>query len=123
MSNLTFSGATDGAMIPTQNESHIMPLSATINALVGTVSTLLTKPTGATWLVLFADKGGFRVRQGDHSATGDNIMPATLVPAASVSDGSVGLACNVGQTLALPAGNKFTIKQYAADSCVTYYWV
>ncbi|WP_421994542.1 hypothetical protein [Roseococcus sp.] len=98
-----------------------MPLAPEINHVVGTAAMLLARPSGERFLVLRADKGGFRVRRGDFAASG---MPATELPDAAVTDGSGALYLAEGQTLPIPcnAASVFTVKGYAAASVLTYFW-
>ena len=46
---------------------NVLPLGDTVNSIVGTATTVLSKPTGASALVLCAETNNFRVRSGDAS--------------------------------------------------------
>jgi hypothetical protein len=98
----------------------ILPLAGAVNAVVGVTAVALTKPTTARFLVLRADKGGFRLRRGDVVAD----MPAAEFPTTAVTNGSAGWHVAEGQTLTLPdTVSAVTVKGYAATSVLTYYWV
>lgn len=98
-----------------------LPIPDTVDCVVGATATLLTRPTNArTALVLLCDKGGFRVRLGDYHASG---MPGAINPGASVTDGSAGVLVAEGASVVLGAPEKITVKGYAADSVLTYYWL
>lgn len=122
MALLTLPGATGGAYVPPPEFVAAVPLGGYINSVVGSTATVLTKPSGAMYLVMAADQNDFRVRVGDHSATGDNIMPALAQPAASISDGTSGWHIPAGTGLTLPAAT-VTVKGYGSPSVLTYYWV
>lgn len=98
----------------------VLPLATNINAVVGTTPTVLSPPGGTfpRFLVLVADKGGFRVRRGSVAGA----MPATEFPAASVTNNLAGLYIPVGVSRILPAA-QVTVVGYAADSALTYYWL
>lgn len=107
-------------LIPVENIGDIKPISDEINSVVGDTATLIEKPEGNfVALVLMSDNGSFRVRLGDKTAE----MPATEFPAASVSDGTSGLLLGPGWWTTLPAPSAVTVKGYAADSVLTYYWI
>jgi hypothetical protein len=97
-----------------------LPVSDAINHVYGSTATLLEKPTGKHTLVLVADKGGFRLRVGDYVASG---MPSTEYPAAGVTNGSGALYLGQGGVLVMPGPSDVTVKGYAADSVLTYYWI
>jgi hypothetical protein len=99
-----------------------LPLSDQVNHIVGTAVTLITKPTWTngrpSGLVLLSENGGFRVAVGDRTAT----MPTLETPAATVADNTGTLYLGHGGKIVLPGPDTVTIKGYAADSVLTYYW-
>lgn len=112
-----------GQRIISVEDMGALALSDEVNAVVGTSATKITKPTGALKakaLVLMSDKGGFRVRRGDFVSSG---MPTVEYPTVSVTDGTGGLYIPSGGFVILPAPDQVTVKGYAADSVLTYYWL
>lgn len=96
-----------------------LPLVAAVNAYVGDVAAFLAAPNYARFIVLMADKGGFRARAGNVPGA----MPATEFPAAAVTNGSAGIYLAEGDSLVLPReGAGLTVVGYATDSVLTYYW-
>lgn len=100
-------------------------LPSEINHVVGTTATLLAKPseTGKQLyraLVLKADKGNWRVRVGDFSASG---MPSVDMPTTTQTDAAGAWVLLEGEPLVLPIGTQFTVKGYTATSVLTYGYV
>lgn len=98
-----------------------LPLAADVNAVYGQTATLLTAPVGARLLVLNADKGTWRYALGDR--TSSPAMPSTALPAASITDGTGAMMLGEGDRIVLPGPKFVTVKGYAADSALTWYWV
>lgn len=96
-----------------------MPINPVINVVLGTDATLLEKPVGSRFLRMYANKGGFSVRIGDFSTSG---MPAALIPASAVTDGSAGWVIPESGELVIPGATEVTVAGYAADSALTYYY-
>lgn len=96
-------------------------LASEIQAAVGTTHILALKPTTFVprFLVMAADKGNWRVRVGDWTGEGD----PDEFPASSITDGTSALLIAEGRSLVIPAPDAVTLKGYAADSVLTYYWV
>ena len=125
MATMTMPAASGGAVIPPSDIVAAMPIGGAINAIVGTTSTVISAPKGATFLVLQADSGDFRVRQGDHSGGAgsiDSTMPAAAIPTVSVSDGTAGFRIASGTKVILPAAT-ITAKGYASGSALSYYFI
>ena len=98
-----------------------LPLANDVNAVYGQAATLLTAPAGARLLVLNADKGTWRYALGDR--TSSPAMPGTALPGAAITDGSGAMMLKEGDRIVLPGPRYLTVKGYAADSALTYYWV
>jgi hypothetical protein len=93
-------------------------LSNAINHLVGSTSTLLTRPAGATMLVLGCEVGAFRLRVGDHDDTLTGTAPNT-----SVTGGSGSWKLAAGDSLVIPAPANITACGGSASDILTYYWL
>ncbi|CAO3460807.1 hypothetical protein [Azospirillum argentinense] len=109
-----------GQPVPEPVEVGSLPLSHAINHIVGAVTFLLERPAGAKHLVLAADRGGWRVRVG---AFGADAMPATEYPAGVVNNGTGAYYLPAGSAVTIPAPGLVTVRGYAADSVLTYYWL
>ena len=100
----------------------VIPLSPAINCHYGSTSKLIEKSTGESILVLVARKGSWNIRLGDHSLTGDNTMPTAYLAGAAVTNGTAGFPIAEGERLSLYAPSEMTIKAYAADSELVYWY-
>jgi hypothetical protein len=94
-------------------------LSSEVNHVVGTVPCLLARPVGRRQLILMADRGGWRLALGDRTAS----MPGAELPAAAVIDGSGAAYLAGGESMRLSAPAWVTVRAYAADSVLTYWWL
>jgi hypothetical protein len=70
-------------------------------------------------LVLFAEKGDFRMRLGDKTGEGE-ISAAD--PTASVSDGSGSLPIKEGTSLVIPAPDAATVITADTANILSYFW-
>jgi hypothetical protein len=112
-----------GQRVPSPETLGCLPLSSDVNHVVGTTATKITKPAGKMILVIVADKGGWRYAVTDRSGSGTNDMPAAEFPVASVTDGTGAMHLGPGGSQLLPGPSTTTVKGYAADSVLTYYWL
>lgn len=94
-------------------------LASEINHVVGTTPTLLARPAGRRVLRLMADKGGWRVALGDRTAS----MPGVEFPAASLTDGSGVAYLATGRSMTLIGPSQVTVRTYASDSVLTFWWL
>ena len=108
-----------GQRVPALEECGAMALAGELGHVVGTNPTLLARPADKRMLVLMADRGGWRVALGDRTAT----MPTDEQPAASVTDGSGAAYLAAGAALRLAGPARLTVRAYAADSVLTYWWL
>jgi hypothetical protein len=97
----------------------IETIPGSVHSVYGSTATLLTRPTGATTLVLMADKGAWRVRVGDHVVSG---MPAAADPTASITDGTGAVKIKEGEYVSIPSPAEVTVKGYAGTDALTYFW-
>lgn len=96
-------------------------LSDTIKAVVGTTAVAITKPVGDFKLLcLQAAKGDWAIRLGDFHTSG---MPAAAVPSVAVTDGTGGWRIPEGRELVIPCTGTVTVKGYASDSALSYFWL
>jgi hypothetical protein len=93
-------------------------LSDAINHLYGNTATLLSRPTGASLLVLHCEAGAFRLQLGDKHAT-----LAGSAPSGSVTDGSGSEKIAAGERLTLPAPAQITACGGSGTDILTYYWL
>lgn len=100
--------------------SGAVAVANTVDCCYGVEATLLTAPATAKHLVLIAQRGGFTLRLGDRVAAG---MPAAFLPSADITNGTAGVPIPEGQTLVIPAPTLCTVKGYAADSALIYYFI
>lgn len=96
-----------------------MVLGSEINHVVGTAPTLLARPPGRRALRLMADKGGWRMALGDRTAS----MPGNEFPAASLTDGSGVAYLASGASMMLSGPSQVTVRAYASDSVLTFWWL
>lgn len=109
----------EGQRVPALEDGGVMALADELNHVVGTGPALLARPAGKRTLVLMADKGGWRIALGDRTAS----MPADEQPSASVADGSGAAYLTGGARVRLAGPTRLTVKAYAADSVLTYWWL
>jgi hypothetical protein len=94
-------------------------LASEINHVVGTAPTLLARPPGRHVLRLMTDKGGWRLALGDRTAS----MPGDEFPAASLTDGSGAAYLAGGRSMTLSGPSQVTVRAYASDSVLTFWWL
>jgi hypothetical protein len=66
-----------------------------------------------------ADRGGWRLALGDRTAS----MPGDEFPATSQTDGSGTAYLAGGTSTRLSGPGQVTVRAYAADSVLTYWWL
>jgi hypothetical protein len=91
-----------------------------VNVVYGSTALKLTKPAGKSLLVVASRKGDWNVRLGDQTAGG---MSAAFLNGAAITNGSGGWPIKDGteKTFVVPVGD-VTVKGYAADSELAYFW-
>lgn len=94
-------------------------LASEVDHVVGMAPTLLARPLGRRVLHLMADRGGWRISPGDRLAS----MPALEFPAASVADGSGAAYLAAGKDARVSGPGQVTVRAYAADSVLTFWWL
>ena len=94
-------------------------LASEINHVVGTTPTLLARPPGRRVLHLMADKGGWRLALGDRTAS----MPGDEFPVTSLTDGTGVAYLAAGRTMTLTGPSQVTVRAYASDSVLTFWWL
>jgi hypothetical protein len=104
----------------TADEVEVLAFPRTVNYVVGTTATKITKPTNATILVMSAVSGSFQTRNGDFVLSG---MPGAFVPAATITNGSGGVPVYQGQILTIQAPPEITIKGYTTTDALMYYFL
>lgn len=114
-----------GSELPTLDRAGALAISELIYHIVGTTPTYVEKPLeedgGAKFLFLFADRGNWRIRTGDDYS---GAMPGTEFPSATeLVNGTGGLLLREGAGLLISAPANFTVKGYAANSVLTFYWM
>jgi hypothetical protein len=118
-----------GQRMLSASEIGALPVSNLIYSVVGTTPTLITKPAPAgadaiQALVIFCEKGSFRIRTGDCSSTGTNDMPTLEFPAASeMVEGKGGVYMAAPSQICVPSPSLITVKGYSATSTISYYWL
>lgn len=108
-----------GQRVVSIDDAEAVAISNEVNVVYGQTATLLTKPAYATMLVLHPVKGDWNIRVGNVTGA----MPAAFLPGAAVSDGTAGYPIKEGTRLTMPAPATLSVKGYAADSALTYYYV
>jgi hypothetical protein len=101
------------------NDDGSMVLGSEINHVVGMAPTLLARPPGRRVLHLTADKGGWRMALGDRTAS----MPGDEFPATSLIDGSGAVYLAAGKSMTLSGPSQVTVRAYANDSVLTFWWL
>ena len=105
-------------LAPLEDEGGTV-LASEISHVVGTAPTLLERPPGSRALYLMADRGGWRLALGDRLAS----MPADEFPAASLADGTGASYLAGGTGMRLSGPSHVTVRAYAADSVLTFWWL
>lgn len=100
-------------------DDNAMVLSSEINHVVGPVPTLLARPEGRRMLLVTADRGGWRIALANRTVS----MPGAELPAASVTDGSGAAYLVAGESMRLSGPAQVTVRAYASDSVLTYWWL
>lgn len=110
-----------GQRVISPEDLGALPIASEINHVVGTNAKKLSRPSpNARVLVLMADKGSWRLRLGDHVASG---MPSAVDPTTEVTDGSGAYKVAEGTKHVLAAAGEVTVQGYAATDVLTYYWL
>ena len=109
----------EGQTVLSVHDLGLMAVSDRVYHAYGAVTQVLAKPADASSLVLIAEKGTWRTRVGFHAGA----MPASATVGAVVADGSGSILLAEGVMMALPAPANVTVRGYAADSVLTYYWL
>lgn len=100
-----------------------LPLGSSIQHILGNspAATYIANPGAAKFIVMIAERGGWRIRRGDYHTSG---MPSVEYPAVAVSDGSGALYLPEGRDLTLPlTTGGITVAGYATTSILTYFFV
>ncbi len=108
-----------GQRLSALHDDDATVLSSEVNHVVGMVPTLLARPVGRRELILTTDRGGWRLALGDRTAS----MPGDELPAASVTDGSGAAYLAAGKSMRLSGPAQVTVRAYASDSVLTYWWL
>lgn len=106
-----------GQKLQTLADMGVVVVSDSVNHLVGTTVTKLTRTGQKAILVLHAERGSFRFKMGDHVATLTNAFPT-----GSITDGTGSNLLAEGDGIVLSAPEEITFVGSAANAVLTYYW-
>lgn len=99
-------------------EAGAVAMNEAIDLVLGGTATLLTKPAGATVLVMKAEVGSFQVKPGDYVSA----FPAPVATTTDTTAGNATWGIATGETIKMAAPDKITVKGVDGSAALKYYW-